>query len=652
MQFKYPEILYFLGLLIIPILVHLFQLQKFKKIAFTNVAFLQKIVHKTRKSSQLKKWLILLTRILLFTALIIAFSQPYFSDKTNTNKQHIFIYLDNSLSTTAKGKKGNLLQNAIKDLIDNSSEEMSYHLLTTNSFYKDMNAIEFKNTLLKLQPEATSRSLKNILLQINNLKHTETKTLYKIVLISDFQEIIPNNIADFTNVTSSISFVQLKSEQKNNLSIDHVFTTPKNNSDFTIHILVKNQGDAKENIPIALFNNNTLITKQSFSIEKNETKSILFPIQNQQKFNGKITLDFDDTFAFDNRFYFAINSTTKINVLSIGNTPEFLTRIYSKNEFNFKTTSLKNIDYNLIQKQELIILNELKSISPTLADYLKEHLSTDGSIAIIPAKEINRQSYNSFFKQVAVGKITGKRNDSLKITDIHFENLFFKNVFTKSIQNFQYPYVKTSYRGTFKKAEAIIGFENQQDFINQLPTEKGSIYWISAPLNTTNSNFVNSPLVVPVFYNFGKRSVKSSKLYYTIGAENNIDVFTTIGQNEILSIKNGTNSFIPQQQVYPHKVRLKTLEQPKNTGLYTVNNKKDTLETIAFNYNNQESLLQFLDLKNLLKATENLNFSNSIQETLQEIYKKNKVTWLWKWFLALAIVSLFFEILILKFFKP
>jgi hypothetical protein len=338
--------------------------------------------------------------------------------------------------------------------------------------------------------------------------------------------------------------------------------------------------------------------------------------------------------------------------LSIENTPEFLTRIYSKNEFNFKTTSLKNIDYNLIQKQELIILNELKSISPTLAGYLKEHLSTDGSIAIIPAKEINRQSYNSFFKQVAVGKITEKRNDSLKITDIHFKNPFFKNVFTKSIQNFQYPYVKTSYRGTFKTTEAIIGFENQQDFINQLPTKKGGIYWISAPLNTTNSNFINSPLVVPVFYNFGKRSIKSHKLYYTIGAENSIDVFTTIGQNEILSIKNGTNSFIPQQQVYPNKVRLKTLEQPKNAGLHTVNNKENTLETIAFNYNNQESLLHFLDLKNLLKATENLTFSNSIQETLQEIYKKNKVTWLWKRFLALAIVSLFFEILILKFFKP
>ena len=52
MQFKNPAILYFLALLIIPILVHLFQLQKFVKIPFSNVAFLQKLVQQTRKSSR------------------------------------------------------------------------------------------------------------------------------------------------------------------------------------------------------------------------------------------------------------------------------------------------------------------------------------------------------------------------------------------------------------------------------------------------------------------------------------------------------------------------------------------------------------------------------------------------------------------------
>ena len=39
MQFKNPEILYALFLLLIPIIVHLFQLRKFQKVTFTNVAF-------------------------------------------------------------------------------------------------------------------------------------------------------------------------------------------------------------------------------------------------------------------------------------------------------------------------------------------------------------------------------------------------------------------------------------------------------------------------------------------------------------------------------------------------------------------------------------------------------------------------------------
>ncbi|WP_445956093.1 BatA domain-containing protein [Yeosuana sp.] len=81
MQFKHPELLYALFLLLIPIIVHLFQFRKFQKVAFTNVAFLKEINLQTRKSSQLKKWLTLLTRLLFLTAIIFAFAQPYSAKK-------------------------------------------------------------------------------------------------------------------------------------------------------------------------------------------------------------------------------------------------------------------------------------------------------------------------------------------------------------------------------------------------------------------------------------------------------------------------------------------------------------------------------------------------------------------------------------------
>ena len=65
MQFKHPELLYALFFLLIPIIVHLFQFRKFQKEAFTNVSFLKEVTIQTRKSSQLKKRLTLLTRLLI-----------------------------------------------------------------------------------------------------------------------------------------------------------------------------------------------------------------------------------------------------------------------------------------------------------------------------------------------------------------------------------------------------------------------------------------------------------------------------------------------------------------------------------------------------------------------------------------------------------
>ena len=652
MQFKHPEILYFLGFVIIPVLVHLFQLQKFKKTPFTNVAFLQKLILQTRKSSKLKKWLILASRILLFSAIIIAFSQPYFSNKKAEEKQHTFIYLDNSLSLNAKGGKGNLLQNAIKEIIENSSEKESYSLFTNSDFYQNINSTELKKTVLNLKNSAHFRSLDEVLLKIESFKSNKINALNKSILISDFQINKKNKKVDFTNVTSPISFVKLNSVQKSNLSINTVSIENQNDNNFTVNVVVRNQGELKNNISIALYNDETVISKQTFSINKDEEKNIYFLIQNQTKLNGKISLDFDDLYSFDNSFYFTLNSTKKINIFSVGNNQDFLSKIYTKNEFNFTSSSLQNINYNLLEKQELIILNELEKIPVNLISFLQKHFNEGKSLVVIPSINSNINSYNSFFNKLRIGNISYKETDSLKITNINFKNPFFKNVFSKDIQNFQYPVVKSYFRSNFKQASNLLSFENQQSFINQFSINKGNLFWVSSALNTLNSNFTNSPLIVPVFYNFGKFSAKYPKPYYTIGETNFIDVATVLKKDEVLTINNSENSFIPLQQLYTSKVSLETTDNPKTHGLYTLNKENTVLETIAFNYNSSESELNFLNIKEEIKDNKNLEYSESIASVLRKNSDKIKVTWLWKWFLALAIVSLVFEILILKFLKP
>jgi hypothetical protein len=648
MQFKNPEILYFLALLIIPVLVHLFQLQKFVKTPFTNVAFLQKLTQQTRKSSRIKKWLILTTRMLLFLAIFLAFSQPYISKQKSNQKQENFIYLDNSLSLNSKGKKGDLLKIAAQEIIENSTKKNTYTLQTNSDFYANVSKSELKNILINLKNTSKKVDLSTVLLKINNLQSIKSKTLHKNILISDFQN---NYTNEFTNVTQPISLIKLEAVSKNNISIDSIFITNTTINKINLKVVIRNQGEEKNNIPITLLDNQKLLSKQSFSIEKNSKKTIDFNIDKGTKILGEIQINFNDTYAFDNTFKFNINSTEKINILSLGKEANFISKIYSNKEFNLSKFTSKNINYNTIKKQQLIVINELKIISSTLQNSLVEFSKSGGNLVIIPHPELDLNSYNSFFKKLSIGSINKNKKNTLKITNINFNHPFFKNVFYKKVQNFQYPNSQSYFPTSLVNSRNLISYENKKGFVKEVNTKTSKIFWIAAALNKENSNFTNSPLIVPVFYNFGQLSLQPAKLYYNLNQENTIEVSTQLNKDEVLSIKNAKKSFIPLQKRFQNKATLTTLDLPENEGFYHVLKKNDTLRTLAFNNPKEESNLTFLDTDNIVKSNKNITSTNSVAELFKEINKKNEVHWLWKWFLALAIVSLLLEILILKFFK-
>lgn len=648
MQFKNPEVLYFLFLLIIPILVHLFQLQKFVKVPFTNVAFLQKLVQQTRKSSRIKKWLILATRMLLFTAILFAFSQPYFSNKEIKTNQHSFIYLDNSLSTNTEGEKGNLLQTAAKEIIENASLEDIYSLQTNTDFYENITYEELKNRLLNIKNTSRKLTIEDVILRNTSQNSNKSKTSHKTILISDFQNTYKN---EFTNVTSSFSSVKLENSKKNNISIDSVFVNNSNTTNLTVNVVINNKGAAKNNIPIAIFNKEKLLSKQSFSIDANSKKTIAFTIQNQTKFLGKIALTFSDTFSFDNTFYFSLNTTKKAPVLSIGKSAAFLNKIYTKDEFNFTESTLQNVNYNTIPKQQIVILNELENIPESLSKSLFNFSKKGGTLVIIPNNKIDIQSYNLFLKNITNTTIQSKISDSLKITNINFNHPLFKNVFSKKVLNFQYPVVESYYPISSKNSSNIVTYENNLPFISELNNSANKIYFVSSSLSRENSNFQNSPLIVPIFYNFGKLSFQHSELYYYLDEENIIDIETSLEKDEILTVVNATSSFIPPQQTYQNKVSITTKSDPLEAGFYYILSQKDTLQSIAFNTPKEESSLTFLDINSVKEVNNNIIFSSSIASFFEDLNKKNEVHWLWKWFLALAIVSLLLEIFILKFYK-
>ena len=189
MQFKYPELLYALLLLLIPIIVHLFQLRKFKKVAFTNVQFLKQITLQTRKSSQLKKWLTLLIRLLLLAAIILAFAQPYWSklERIDISTETV-IYLDNSFSMQAKGNKGELLKRAIQDIIDALDDKDEVTIFTNNTTIKKAAKKTIKEELLALDYSANQLDYNAVILKGKHFFSKDASSLKHLILLSDFQQ--------------------------------------------------------------------------------------------------------------------------------------------------------------------------------------------------------------------------------------------------------------------------------------------------------------------------------------------------------------------------------------------------------------------------------------------------------------------------------
>jgi hypothetical protein len=650
MQFKHPEILYALLLLIIPIIIHLFQLQRFQKVLFTNVKFLKQIELQTRKSSRLKKWLILLTRLLAFTSIIFAFAEPYFSNFKKNQEHNTIIYLDNSMSMESRGERGELLKNAVQDIIENSTSTSNVSLITNDKIYRDLNSKDLKTELLNIVYSSNNQDFKTILLKSEQLKSNKTNTLNNLMLISDFQSNLNINNQDVTNINASIKLVRVAPEKIQNISLDSIYIAVKNNNEITLKVNINTTNISSDNAVISLFDDSILIGKASTPLIQNQPSTVEFKISSTKKLNGKLVID-DENLLFDNTLFFTINESEKINIVSIGKSAPFLEKIYSKNEFNFEQKNLSNFDYNSIQNQNLIILNELNKIPPSLNNSLNEFVKNGGNIAIIPSRNSNLISYNSFFKNLNLGDIQPMLEKELKITTINFAHPLLSEVFEKQVKNFQYPINQNYYPTSLNFSSSILSFENKENFISEIKKSKGTIYWFASPLNIKSSNFVNSPLIVPIFYNFGKQSYRVSQLYYTLSDENNIEVKTSIKKDEVLKITGESIDFIPLQEVAHNKVRLTTFEQPVESGFYKITNNNKTIKNIAFNYNRQESELIYEDLKSEFKNMKNVTISDSVKETFTELKKQRDIKLLFKWFLGMAVLFLLLEIFILKFFK-
>ncbi len=645
MQFKHPELLYALFLLVIPIFIHLFQLRRFKKLEFSNLDFLKRVRIKTRKSSQLKKWLILLTRMAIFSCIILAFSQPFSASKSALkNDKELVIYIDNSFSTQLIDTKGVSLQTHLQKLYSQDFYDYKINWLTNDFSKRNTSAQNFKNDILTINHSQRQLSPKEVIIKSNQLFSTKNNNSEKrIIYISDFQ-----SKSEFPEVPDGITLdiVALKYQEVSNINIDSVFIANTNIASVNLKVIITGQGLIPETVPISLYNKNKLIAKTAVNfgqdINSIKKKEVVFEIDNNEKFEGKLEIT-DPNLKFDNNLYFSTNLRKKIKVLEIGNTDNnYFKRIFKENEFNFTQQGSKSLNYTNFSSQNFIILNELEQIPESLVTAIKLYTDQGGSLLIIPSSNAIIEQYNQLYASLELGAISNFNKKEKKITKIEFENPLYKNVFEKEIINFQYPIVN-SFFNLNSSVQKVLSFEDSKPFL----LRKNHIYTSTAAINLQNSNFQNSPLIVPTFYNMAKQSLALPKLYYEIGKQNLYSISISLKQDEILKISDSLNTFIPLQQTKKNQVNIATENNPSNAGNYSITKDDIVIDKVSYNFDRQESILTYSNPNNW----DNTNLYNNVGDLFDNIALDNKINSFWKWFVILALLFLLIELVILKFYK-
>ena len=671
MSFLYPTFLFALFALLIPIIIHLFNFRRYKKVLFTNVKFLKEIQEETSSRSKLKHLLVLLSRLLALAALVLAFAQPFipnkFASQSNIQKT-VSIYVDNSFSMDAKTDEISLLDQAKEkatEIIKAYNDETQFQVLT-NDFEGKMQRLVSKDIALarvaeiKISPK--TKKSDEVLNRQEQALEVENNAQKEIYYISDFQKNAFDKISDTVN---SIHLLPLTATSTANIYIDSVWLSSpaqaigenlsvmirmknSSNDEATRQILLKVNDQVKGNISITIPAQDMAIDTLSFSVsekgwQKGELSIEDFPIV------------FDDIYNFS----FDVNEQMKVLILDQGSGNKYLNTVFlGDNKFNWRNENINNVDLDKISENNIIILSNVNTIRENLAEALRTYVNQGGALFIFPGENIDKIVFNNFLQTLNCDQLSTWNTIPDEVSSININEEEYKDVFVKIDENLDLPKVYKYYTfvGGFTNKIELLRMKNGQGLINKYKVGNGKVYLSASPCLETTTSLPLNAVFIPLIYRTGLLSQAFVRSHYTIGSDNHIEVnnISTKGDTDF-KLRGAQQELIPEQRNENGNLILNLGTLLTQAGFYDLINPEDKVESIfAFNYNRQESNLSFLsidDLKNSI-TSKNIQIIENPRENLQDIAQSiSDGKRLWKYFIIACLVFLLFEIALLRFWK-
>ncbi len=676
MSFLYPNMLFGLFALAIPIVIHLFNFRRHKIVYFSNTATLKTIEQENAKTKKLKYIISLIMRMLFIAGLVFAFAYPYNPEqklKVDDADNLVAVYIDNSMSMHNQSSEISLIEDArasARKIVSNISPSQRFVLLT-NSRQPDneypMNQDEMLMSIDAMQTEASPMSFNNLYENLQMIMKRNGFKSASLFMYSDFQDNMMS--VDGLVADSAIQLVAmpLKSDYQQNIYIDTVWLSSpilQKGLANEINVRVVNESGKDINgLPVNFEIDGKSVAFNTIDIPANGKNEIAmqFVLNESGEKTAAVSIN-DYPITFDDTYNFVLNVRPIIKIVelsgvethgraSLQSVSPIATLFSNDSLFDYHVMNPYRIDQQYLADCQMIIIDGDANLNETMWQTIIDFAKDGGSVVVFPS-EVSEHSESSEFS-----------DDTLSISAISSNHEFFSDIFVSIPNNADLPKVYKHVqidKKHFSNTLSLILLQNGTSFFTLSKIGSGNIFSFASQLGKDWTNFADNSLFVPIMYKIAMLGGQMGRLSYTLGIDKDIVIndLTAFSEGDIrIRDEQGNFEMIPMVEMCNNRALVRLYDELPGAGFYTINKGDEIIETTAWNDNRKESKMKFLDREEVDKLLKDNGLNVLAVMKSDEIHSNDVMemmirhSMIWKSFILLSLISLLIEILVLRFWK-
>lgn len=668
MKFLYPNMLWCLFALAIPIIIHLFNFRRHKIVYFSNTATLKTIEQENAKTKKLKYIIAMIMRMLFIAGLVFAFAYPYNPEqklKTDDADNLVAVYIDNSMSMHSQSSEISLIEDArssARKMISNISPSQRFVLLT-NSRQLDneypMNQDEMLMSIDAMQTEASSLAFNNLYENLQMIMKRNGFKSASLFMYSDFQDNMMNMDGLVADSAIQIVAMPLKSDCQQNIYIDTVWLSlPILQKGLANEISVRVVNESAKDInglPVNFKIDGKSVAFSTIDIPangKNEVAMQFVLNESGEKIAAVSINDYPITFDDTYNFVLNVRPIIKIMELSTGTGDLAIKTLFSNDSlFDYHVMNPYRIDQQYLADCQMVIVDGDANLNETMWQTIKDFANNGGSVVLFPSDVSENYEISEF------------SNDTLSISTIASNHEFFNDIFVNIPHNADLPkvfkHVQIDKR-LFSNTLTLISLHNGTSFFTLSKVGGGNIFTFASQIGKDWTNFVDNSLFVPIMYKIAMLGGQMNRLSYTLGVDKDLTIndLTAFSEGDIrIRDAQGNFEMIPMVEMRNNRTLIRLYDELPGAGFYIINKGDDVIETTAWNDNRKESKMKFWNREEVDKILKDNGLNVLAVMKSDEIRSADVMemmirrSMMWKSFILLSLITMLIEILVLRFWK-